>query len=38
LAVSSLFNDFLETLVPTEMDGYNKKAYSKDPSILEVRV
>ena len=38
LAVSSLFNDFLETLVPTEMEGYNKKASSKDPSFLEIRV
>jgi uncharacterized protein involved in exopolysaccharide biosynthesis len=37
LAVSSLYNEFLERLVPTEMDGYNKVA-SKDPSLLEIRV
>ena len=37
LSVSSLYNTFLERLVPTEMQGYNKVA-SKDPSILEVRV
>ncbi len=37
LAVSNLYNTFLERLVPTEMQGYNKVA-SKDPSILEVRV
>jgi len=37
LAVSSLYNDFLERLVPTEMEGYNKVA-SKNPSLLEVRV
>ena len=37
LAVSSLYNDFLEKLVPTEMDGYSKVA-SKNPSLLEVRV
>jgi hypothetical protein len=37
LAVSSLYNEFLERLVPTEMDGYEKVA-SKDPSILEIRV
>ena len=36
LAVSNLYNTFLERLVPTEMQGYNKVA-SKDPSILEVR-
>ncbi len=35
--VSNLYNDFLEQLVPTEMQGYNKVA-SKDSSILEVRV
>ncbi|MDH4945272.1 hypothetical protein [Sulfurimonas sp. C5] len=35
--VSNLYNDFLEKLVPTEMQGYNKVA-SKDSSILEVRV
>jgi cystathionine beta-lyase family protein involved in aluminum resistance len=37
LAVSSLYNEFLERLVPTEMEGYEKVA-SKDPSLLEVRV
>jgi hypothetical protein len=37
LTVSNLYNTFLERLVPTEMDGYEKKA-SKDPSVLEVRV
>jgi hypothetical protein len=37
LVVSNLYNTFLERLVPTEMQGYNKVA-SKDPSILEVRV
>ena len=37
LVVSNLYNTFLERLVPSEMQGYNKVA-SKDPSILEVRV
>ena len=37
LTVSNLYNTFLERLIPTEMQGYNKVA-SKDPSILEVRV
>jgi len=37
LAVSSLYNTFLERLVPTEMDGYEKRA-SKNPAVLEVRV
>jgi len=37
LVVSNLYNTFLERLVPTEMQGYNKVA-SKNPSILEVRV
>ncbi len=37
LSVSNLYNSFLEKLVPTEMQGYNKVA-SKNPSILEVRV
>jgi hypothetical protein len=37
LTVSNLYNTFLERLVPTEMDGYQKKA-SKNPSVLEVRV
>jgi len=35
--VSNLYNTFLERLVPTEMQGYNKVA-SKNASILEVRV
>ena len=38
LVVSNLYNNFLERLVPTEMQGYEKKASSKNPSILEVRV
>ncbi|MDF1874311.1 hypothetical protein JHD48_01030 [Sulfurimonas sp. SAG-AH-194-I05] len=37
LSVSHLYNTFLERLVPTEMQGYNKVA-SKSASILEVRV
>lgn len=37
LAVSSLYNEFLERLVPTVMQGYSKVA-SKDSAILEVRV
>jgi len=37
LIVSNLYNNFLERLVPTEMQGY-KKVASKNPSILEVRV
>jgi len=37
LTVSNLYNSFLERLVPTEMQGYNKVA-SKNASILEVRV
>ncbi len=37
LIVSNLYNTFLERLVPTEMQGYNKVA-SKNSSILEVRV
>ncbi len=37
LSVSNLYNTFLERLVPTEMQGYNKVA-SKNPSILEIRV
>ena len=37
LTVSALYNDFLEKIVPTEMDGYEIVA-SKDPSLLEVRV
>jgi hypothetical protein len=37
LTVSNLYNSFLERLVPTEMQGYNKVA-SKEPSLLQVRV
>ena len=37
LVVSNLYNQFLERLVPTEMQGYEKRA-SSNPSILEVRV
>jgi len=37
LVVSNLYNDFLERLVPTEMQGY-KKVASKESAILEVRV
>jgi hypothetical protein len=37
LAVSNLYNTFLERIVPTEMQGY-KRVASKDSSILEVRV
>jgi len=37
LVVSNLYNSFLEKVVPTEMEGYEKVA-SKDPTILEVRV
>ncbi|MEA2092191.1 MAG: hypothetical protein U9O83_07495 [Campylobacterota bacterium] len=37
LVVSNLYNTFLERVVPTEMQGYDKVA-SKNPSILEVRV
>ena len=37
LVVSNLYNSFLERVVPTEMQGYEKVA-SKNPSILEVRV
>ncbi len=36
LAVSNLYNTFLENLIPTEMQGYNKVA-SKDSTILKVR-
>lgn len=36
LAVSNLYNTFLERLVPTEMQGY-KKVASRNSSILEVR-
>ena len=37
LSVSHLYNEFLERLVPTEMQGYQKVA-SKNAAILEVRV
>jgi len=37
LTVSNLYNTFLEKLVPTEMQGYNKVA-SKASKIIEVRV
>lgn len=37
LVVSNLYNNFLERLVPTEMQGYHKVA-SKDSAIIEVRV
>ena len=37
LSVSNLYNTFLERLVPTEMQGYNKIA-SSSSAILEVRV
>jgi len=37
LLVSNLYNTFLERLVPTEMQGYNKVT-AKSASILEVRV
>ena len=37
LAVSNLYNTFLERLIPTEMHGYNRVA-SKDSTILKVRV
>jgi len=37
LTVSNLYNEFLERLVPTEMQGYQKVA-TKNPSILEIRV
>lgn len=37
LAVSNLYNTFLERLVPTEMHGYTKVA-SRNSNILKVRV
>ena len=37
LSVSALYNEFLEKIVPTEFEGYDRVA-SKDPSLLEVRV
>lgn len=37
LAVSNLYNTFLENLIPTEMQGYNKVA-SKESTILKIRV
>jgi uncharacterized membrane protein YgaE (UPF0421/DUF939 family) len=36
LVVSNLYNNFLEQIVPTEMQGY-KKVASKNAAILEVR-
>ncbi len=36
LVVSNLYNNFLERIVPTEMQGYNKVA-SKNSTILQVR-
>jgi len=36
LVVSNLYNNFLEQIVPTEMQGY-KKVASKNSAILEVR-
>jgi len=37
LLVSNVYNTFLERLVPTEMQGYDKVA-SKDAALLQVRV
>ena len=37
LTVSNLYNTFLEKLVPTEMQGYNKVA-SKKSKIIEIVV
>lgn len=37
LTVSSLFNSFLERIVPTEMQGYNKVT-SKDATLLKIKV
>jgi len=37
LTVSHLYNNFLERLVPTEMQGYQRVA-SKTSSILQIRV
>jgi len=37
LLVSNLYNTFLERLIPTEMQGYDKVT-AKSTSILEVRV
>jgi hypothetical protein len=37
LTVSNMYNNFLEKLVPTEMQGYQRVA-SKESSILQVRV
>ncbi len=37
LSVSNLYNSFLERLVPTEMNGYEKRATSK-ATLLQVRV
>ncbi len=37
LAVSNLYNTFLERILPTEMQGY-KKVASKNSAILQIRV
>ncbi len=37
LSISNLYNKFLERLVPTEMNGYQKRATSK-ATLLQVRV
>ncbi len=37
LVVSNLYNRFLEKVIPTEMNGYQKVA-SKNAAILEIRV
>nr|WP_321266267.1 hypothetical protein [uncultured Sulfurimonas sp.] len=37
LVVSNLYNTFLERVVPTEMQGYEKRA-SKQSNILQIRV
>ncbi len=37
VVVSNLYNSFLERLVPTEMEGYNKVA-SKKSNVFEIRV
>jgi len=36
LSISNLYNKFLERLVPTEMDGYEKRA-TKSATLLQVR-
>lgn len=37
LVVSNLYNSFLEQIIPTEMEGYNK-IVSKDSSLLKLKV